>query len=198
MTATDQELASRFEWYVEHIITLAPPPPGARDFRLPTGPRPLPYNRVYTALVSPAILFGGAEPATTVRHRMDRLAVFALWLGAAPHDLPVGLASRAARFRFLLWSLPARVVPELRPQLLSPSVSWASAGRSETELDAELIRAQARTAREDWIGFLQVAEDDPWLAGLAAAGDRRIERDLPWITGAWPRTRPDQPRLGPG
>ena len=170
--------------YLGHVVRTGPVRP--RHIEAPVGPKPMAHNDIRDLLADPALLFGGANPATEPRERMALLIRFALWLDEA--DMPGELASRAARYRFLVWSLPARLPVDVAAELCPEAVLWPSRVDSYlTELSDGMIRNKARAAREDWLRQLAEAEDDPWLAALQTDGDRGLERDLRWLTRAWPQ-----------
>lgn len=96
-----------FHRYLHEVLVLDASAPGSR-LRTPDMPTPLPAHDLRRALVNPAILIG--SDSQPVRQKMDKLLIFVLWLRAVPAEhIPRELASRAARLRFAIWSLPARV-----------------------------------------------------------------------------------------
>ena len=186
-------LAAELDWYLAAVLRLAPRT--GNEVPAPQGPDPIPSNHLRDALTDPSVLFTAPKMATTPQHRMVRLMRFALWLeDPANGGVPAELASRAARYRFLVWSLPARLPAEHEDELCPRTVPWPSAAGGRAVTSDEDLRARARAAREDWLAFLAAAEDDAWLAALQTRGDALVERDLRWLTRAWPRRRPGQRR----
>jgi hypothetical protein len=177
---------TRFTTYIRDVLTIEPRP-AADPLPVPTGPGELPYDRLRDVLHDPRVLFRDPPHATAPRDQMRRLIGFALWLGSAGDGLiAADLASRAARFRFLVWSLPARR-PEFSVENLGlRRVTWPSRVADFTAIDDKFVREQARAARQDWLAHLAVAEDDPWLAARQQSGDATFEQDLRWLTAAWP------------
>jgi hypothetical protein len=176
-------IAEQVDWYVRHVLRV-----GDRSGRVdaPADVVPLSTRDVGDALTDPTILFHGLDiPA--VQDRMDRLMRFALWLEHADGDwISSEFASRAARYRFLLWSLPARFPPGRYDKVYPQAVGW----KQRTPLSIDQVRERARAARADWMGYLAAAEDDLWLSALQANGDPLVERDLRWLALAWPKPRP--------
>lgn len=170
--------------YVAGVLRTGPVPDGT-VLAPPQQPMPLRPRDVEHALSDPgALLNGVANPVSKV----ERLMRFARWLETAPPgEVPAELTSRAARYRFLVWSLPCRLTGDHSQPIRPERIAWPSkAGGTTTATPTDFVRASARLAQQDWLQFLAAAEDDPWLAGLQAAGDELLERDLRWLTRAWP------------
>lgn len=160
-------------------------PRGGRDVRAPRTLTPMNLELLEGALADPALVVdgGGLPPAKTV-DRLASLMRMALWLRHAPVQLlPAELGSRAARFRFLVWTLPVRLG---WPDALDVErVGFGVDAPGSTELGDREVLAEARAARTDWLGFLEGWEDDPWLAARQAADPAALEEDLRWVTSTW-------------
>ena len=81
----------------------------------------------------------------------DRLCTFALWLRySPPGHVPRHLASRAARLRFVVWTLPPRMDWQGWRSL---TLEWSWTGPPDTDdyprLSQEMVLAEARAARDD-------------------------------------------------
>ncbi|HKR48596.1 MAG TPA: hypothetical protein VJT72_03260, partial [Pseudonocardiaceae bacterium] len=76
-------------------------------------------------------------------------------------------------------------------------VEWSSSGPpgrdDEIEFSWELVLAEARAARDDWLAQLNAWEDDPWLAARHQRDPARLESDLRWLTTTWPRPQRGEP-----
>jgi hypothetical protein len=134
------------------------------------------------ALADPGVL--ADDDGTVPTRPVDRLRVlmrFALWLRLTPPGvLPVEFASRAARYRFLVWTLLVRLgwPADLKVRNVTLDRDYP-VGRRE-------VLAEARSARSDWLGHLENREADPWLSARHSADPDLIEADLRWLTGTWP------------
>jgi len=179
------DLDTVFHRYVEEVLVLESLPSDS-TLRIPDLPTALsPYDQ-QRALVDPSLLIRSG--CQTVRQKMGELLIFALWLRAVPAGhIPRELASRAARFRFAIWSLPARVGWPKAEELYSDKILWP--GREEQKIWRRTICDEARAAQQEWKQYLDAWEDDPWLATRHAEADEQLEDDLRWLTTTWPRTR---------
>jgi hypothetical protein len=180
-----------FERYVAGFLVTEPAPADAPVLLLPGEPRPIHPADVERALDDPRVLFaaGRDEP----RARLPMLFHFAMWLRATPPEyLPSELASRAARFRFGVWSLPPRMGwPD---QWRSLRVPWSAADTTGyAVLSRKVVLAEARAARDDWLAQLNDWEDDPWLAARHQRDPGSLESDLRWMTTTWPRAPRGKP-----
>jgi hypothetical protein len=173
-------------------VLLSAADPNVPPVVLPGGPRRIRPDDLERALDDPRILF----PRTAqddLRERLRVLFHFALWLRYSP-PVPQHLASRAARLRFEVWSLPPRL--GWRGWRSMP-VPWSMAeppqDRRPTELSKRRVLAEARAARDDWLTHLNNWEDDPWLAARHQRDPGALEADLRWLTTTWPRPPRDEP-----
>jgi hypothetical protein len=181
-------IAREVDWYLRDVVRLGN---GRARVDAPTTAAPLSLRDVTDALTDPMVLLRGLE-IDAVRERMGRLIRFALWLEHT-ENVAAELASRAARYRFLVWSLPLRFPADRFDEVCPLAVAW----QNRTATSPDVVAERARAARAGWMGLLAIADDDPWLAALQAAGDPIIERDLRWVTLAWPERRPGAaPDLG--
>lgn len=142
------------------------------------------------ALADPRVLAGrdGVRPSAPA-DRLRLMLRFALWLRLAPpHLLPAEFASRAARFRFLVWTLCPRLGwPD---ELKVGTVSFlAPSEPTDREVSRRMVLEEARAARTDWLGYLENREADSWLATRQATNPDLIEADLRWVTSTWVRSR---------
>lgn len=143
------------------IVTAVPKPDDALDLR------------TLQSLVSDPL--GSIRGATnlSVYRRFELLNTVARYLDALPPTtVPEILRSRAARLRFLIWSLPARL------RAAVPGVDI------EDDPDHALLRARA--ARHDWQQQLRAWQDDPWLTQRHQQNPRDFERELRLLTHSWP------------
>ncbi|MFN2497423.1 MAG: hypothetical protein ABR608_16215 [Pseudonocardiaceae bacterium] len=188
MSAPDGEA---FECYLDQVLATAPLPEGA-PVLVPRCPRRIQPNDVERALDNPRALFSADQDEP--RERLRALFCFALWLRySPPGHIPARLASRAARFRFGVWSLPPRLG---WPQpWRSLKVAWSATGATDyAVLSRDVVLAEARAARDDWLAQLNDWEDDPWLAARHQRDPGSLEADLRWVTTTWPRPpRGEQP-----
>jgi hypothetical protein len=90
------------------------------------------------------VLLRGLE-IDAVRDRIERLIRFALWLEHA-ENIAAELASRAARYRFLVWSLPLRFPVGRFDEVCPRAVAW----QDRTVTSPEVAAGRARAARADW------------------------------------------------
>lgn len=182
-----------FERYLDRVLVNAPAKPGAQVL-LPGSPRRIQLADLERALDDPRALFSLAEQHEP-GERLQVLFHFALWLrDSPPGHLPRPLASRAARFRFAVWSLP----PRLGWAQWSPmKVAWSATDPPQPDdhvpLSKELVLAEARAARDDWLAQLNAWEDDPWLAARHQYHRNSFESDLHWLTTTWPRPQRGEP-----
>lgn len=183
MKAVSDSPAELFDRYVAEVLVTDTSVAASSAFRrqvVPSAGQVLPADDIRLVLGDPTSLFESGQRMG----KPDTLLVFALWLGESPAEcVPVGWASRAARFRFAVWSLPIR----LGRHLYSSDVRVP--GGPLQRIDWHRIRQEAWAAQEDWKRHLDAWEDDPWLA---SAGDKRIETELRWLTTTWPRTNPSR------
>ncbi|MGH3623232.1 MAG: hypothetical protein ACRDQ5_15780 [Sciscionella sp.] len=176
-------LADILDGYLVHLTLRSPV--NRQTFQLPALSERqggLDYLALDTLLDDPTRISGFADRGPDGRVR--QLVHLALWLGRIPRaDLPVHAVSRGARFRFLVWSLHFRLLAAgVDADLLPPVVG-------EVHLGEDVVLEFARAAREEWLGHLKSWEDDPWLATLHAADDRRFRRELLWLTETWPASK---------
>lgn len=172
--------AAVLDRYVDHLlVTESRTPP--RRFAPPVGRETRPLSDIAALLADPRGTWGPHDDP------LRSLVVVALWLGEQPENRLGDLGSRAARFRFLVWSLFPRLVAAGLPEPELGRVAWP--GDQDTTISAEFIRAQARVARRDWMSYMDEWEDDPWLSARQAAGAGLVEYDLRWISTTWPRSR---------
>ncbi|MGQ0841590.1 MAG: hypothetical protein ACT4N7_23815 [Actinokineospora sp.] len=161
---------------------------GRADRPMPQGFNLINYQDLENLLTNPTNL-----PDFSTQNYLERLEALtdmALRLQYMPADvLPVTARSRAARLRFLLWSLPFRLRAAGRAADVLPSsapIPYAPPGTPGVTLETDQrVLVYAREAREEWLGYLNAWEDDPWLA---TAGRHRLERELRWLTEAGPNT----------
>ena len=179
------ELEVIFDRYLSEVLVLTSQ---KRDspLEVPDEPESIAVHDLRQALADPSILLGPSH--RSVRQKMDKLLIFALWLRATPSGhIPDELGSRAARFRFALWSLPARVGWPEADELYSDQLRWP--GEEIQPIWQATICDEARAAQQEWKRHLDSWEDDPWLAARHADADASLEDDLRWLTTTWPRTR---------
>jgi len=152
-----------------------------QEVDLPTASGRLDHLQVARLLDDPTRIRGFDRYSAS--RKAEALTQLAVWLDTLPVGaLPARLRSRAARLRFLVWSLPFRVtVPGSSVLATDASVDNRSIALTE---DAVLERARA--AREDWLAYLRGWEDDPWLATQHATNAAEFEADLLWLTENWP------------
>jgi hypothetical protein len=185
-----------FELYLTRVLVLQPVPSGTQVI-VPRNPRRIQTGDLERALNDPhALSLDQDEPAT----QLCALVHFALWLGDCPPEyVPRKLASRAARFRFAVWSLPLRM--GWPPEWRSLRVSWSAVDPPRPDDDVpvseELVLAEARAARDDWLAQLNNWEDDYWLAARHERDPGLLEAELWWLTTTWPRP-PRRKPLWPG
>jgi hypothetical protein len=178
--------------YITETIALTSS--GVPDRPWPTGLAGINYQDLQSLLNNPTNLAGFATASN--RERLDLLVNMAVWLRHVPTDvLPVNTRSRAARFRFLVWSLPFRLrAAGLDDDVLPGTVDipFGNGPSSSVALENDqLILVYAREAREEWLAYLNAWEDDPWLA---TSGRDRVEDELRWLTEAGPHTAWGQSR----
>lgn len=146
-------LADELAWYLTGVLRLAPRPGTAVP--APERPALMLANDLSDVLTDPEVLFGWPTSAVDPRHRMQRLMQFALWLeDPAGGGVPAELASRAARYRFLVWSLPARLPGVMEDELCPLGVPWPTATGGRAATSGDWLRTRARAAREDWLRAL--------------------------------------------
>lgn len=186
MTNTADGLAPTFHRYLNEVLILESRSSNS-GLQIPDRPTPLPAYDVQRALSNPSVLL--EKGSQRVKQQMNDLLIFALWLRAVSAEhIPRDFASRAARFRFAVWSLPARIERSTANELYSDQVVWP-AGQKPQSLSPARIRDEARAAQQEWKQYLDTWEDDPWLAARHAKADEQLEDDLRWLTTTWPRTR---------
>lgn len=176
--------------YLEEVL-LSTPAPASAQVLVPSSPRRIQTVDLERALDDPRTLFAPADH-DELKERLRVLVHFALWLGDSPPGyLPRRFASRAARLRFHVWSLPARM--GWPPEWRSLKVAWSTVETPRDDdrvvLSQELVLAEARVARDDWLAYLNTWEDDPWLATRHQHDPNLLESDLWWLTMTWPRPR---------
>jgi hypothetical protein len=161
---------------------------------LPTATDRVDQTALATLLADPRCLTGFA--AANRRRRADLMAELAVWLDhLTPPQIPEPMRSRVARLRFLIWSLPFRLRTlgedaDIYPERFEPprTSSGGPAAPLVLHLD-HAVFALARAAREEWLGHLRAWQDDPWLSTLHHSDPQRFERELRWVTHAWPDDR---------
>ncbi|MGH4020384.1 MAG: hypothetical protein ACRDT0_14345, partial [Pseudonocardiaceae bacterium] len=185
--------------YVNAVLAdgQAPSSQVTRHEALPDHPQPvIQHDHLECALNDPRALFSAADWRNEPRVCLTLLFRFALWLRySPPGHVPVRLASRAARLRFAVWSLfPRMGWPQ---EWSSLNVVWSATGPPQPgdylEVTDELVLAEARAARDDWLAQLNDWEDDPWLAARHQRDPGSLESDLRWLTTTWPRLPRGEP-----
>ncbi|MCR6488389.1 hypothetical protein M8542_36720 [Amycolatopsis sp. OK19-0408] len=174
------------------------------DMVLPTGMSPLPRLPLpaVTDRVDPVVLAGLlADPrcldgfgAASGRRRTDLLAALAVWLEHLPaHLVPEPMRSRAARLRFVVWSLPFRLRAlgedaDVLPERVDPPATRPGDQPPPPQMLQvdQAVLLLARTAREEWLSHLRAWQDDPWLSAVHHTDPARFEWELRWVTHAWP------------
>ncbi|MFI5592857.1 hypothetical protein ACIA5G_47950 [Amycolatopsis sp. NPDC051758] len=173
------------------------------DTVLRTGTSPLPRLPLpaVTDRVDPVVLAGLlADPhcldgfdTAGPRRRTDLIAALAVWLEHLPtHLIPEPMRSRAARLRFLIWSLPFRLralgeEADVLPERVDLPVTRTGEYPPPQVLQVDqAVLLLARTAREEWLSHLRAWQDDPWLSAVHHTDPARFERELRWVTHAWP------------
>ncbi|MFN2495584.1 MAG: hypothetical protein ABR608_06725 [Pseudonocardiaceae bacterium] len=182
-----------FERYLNEVVTSADATGG--HVRLPEYPQPvIQPGDLERALNNPRVLFPSIDRGEP-REYLRLLCTFALWLRySPPGHVPRHLASRAARLRFMVWTLPPRTGwQEWRSLTLEWFWTWPPDPDDYTPLSREMVLAEARAARDDWLTHLNGWEDDPWLAARHQRDPGRLESDLRWLTTTWPRPRRGKP-----
>jgi len=180
---------SVFECYLDDFVASAETT-GAQ-VELPDHPQPvIQPGDLERALNNPRVLFPSADQDEP-RECFRLLCTFALWLRhSPPGHVPRHLASRAARLRFAVWTLPPRMNWR---EWRSLTLEWSWSPGGHIELSREMVLAEARAARDDWLAQLNAWEDDPWLAARHQRKPAKLESDLRWLTTIWPRSRPGKP-----
>ena len=188
-----------FERYLNDVVASADA--AGRRVKLPEHPQAvIQPGDLERALNSPRTLFPPerSEP----REHLRLLCTFALWLRySPPGHVPHHLASRAARLRFMVWTLPPRTGwLEWCSLTLEWSWTWPPDPDDYPRLSREMVLAEARAARDDWLVHLNGWEDDPWLAARHQRDPDRLESDPRWLTTTWPQPRRGKPAWpgGPG
>ncbi|MGQ0776553.1 MAG: hypothetical protein ACT4NY_19360 [Pseudonocardiales bacterium] len=180
---------SVFERYLNDVV--ANTDAMGAPVELPDHPQPvIQPDDLERALNNPRVLFYSIDQ-NEPREQLRLLCTFALWLRySPPGHVPPHLESRAARLRFAVWTLPPRTGwQEWRPL----PVEWSSSPGGYIQLSREMVLAEARAARDDWLAQLNAREQDPWLAARHQREPMKIESDLRWLTTTWPRPRRDEP-----
>ena len=189
---------SVFERYLDDVVASAAATGG--QVELPDHPQPvIQPGDLERALNNPRVLFSSTDQGES-RERLRLLCTFALWLRySPPGHVPPHLASRAARLRFTVWTLPPRMNWE---QWRSLTLKWSWSPRDDLPrsqegdylpLSRDMVLAEAQAARDDWLARLNAWEDDPWLAARHQREPRKLESDLRWLTTTWPRPRRGEP-----
>ncbi|MGH3842091.1 MAG: hypothetical protein ACRDS0_11695 [Pseudonocardiaceae bacterium] len=186
------EYPAVFEQYLAKVVATADPT-GAQ-VKLPEHPHPVIAPRdLERALNNPRVLF--PPELSDPREQLRLLCRFALWLRySPPGHVPRRLASRAARMRFAVWTLPPRTGWQ-QWRVLTLEWSWTGPPGSDdyVKVSWEMVLAEARAARDDWLAHLNSWEDDHWLAGRDQRDPGLLEDDLRWLTTTWPRLRRGAP-----
>jgi hypothetical protein len=166
--------------YLDQIVPPAGRPAAmAADLTWPLGGRP--KDAVLAALLADPTRLAGYGSAASVQRKYERLLSLAYCLESI--ELPAELASRAARLRFLAWSLRFRIPEQHRDELVPEQIEGPDGG---TVVVAYLMVQAARTARADWLKALATYEDDRWLMHRHATSPVRFEHDLVLVTRTWP------------
>ena len=178
-----------FERYLDDVVASADA--AGAQVELPDHPQPvIRPGDLERSLDNPRVLFPSTDQGEP-RERLRLLCTFALWLRhSPPGHVPRNLASRAARLRFAVWTLPPRTNWE---QWRSLTLEWSWSPGDHIKLSREMVLAEAQAARDDWLAQLNAWEDDPWLADRHQREPTSLESDLRWLTTTWPRPRRGQP-----
>ncbi len=187
-------MSTVFARYLDDFLASADATGG--QVELPDHPQSvIQLSDVERALNNPRVLFSSTDQSES-RECLRLLFTFALWLRhSPPTSVPASLTSRAARLRFGVWSLPVRMDWPQEWRSLKVGWSWRPLTRNDVvveprpplALSPEMILAEARAAREDWLAHLNAWEDDPWLAARYLRRPSSLEADLRWLTLTWPR-----------
>lgn len=186
-TQREDDAARAFTTYLTTVLTLAPSSTGEKVV-IPHQASRMRVLDIRCALLDPgSMIRSGGDIG--IRERLSAPLRFALWLQRVPSEfVPRDLASRAARYRFLLWSFFARLDTDVETSARPSNITWSD-GVEEADkfkLSADWVRAEARSAREEWLGFVCAMENDPWLASLAAEASNRTDEDMRWLKLRWP------------
>lgn len=182
---------SPLEGYIEHVLRTGTVQPHW-SVPAPHHLRRFSREELERALADPRVLL--RDSSLTDEARAVRLLGFALWLeSATAAHLPADLRSRAARFRFLVWSVLLRLDPAQARPVWPTRVDWTPAATPPGQedyltLSPTFVGVAARLAREEWLSHLDAWEDDLWLAVRHADDPRALESDLRWLTTTWPRS----------
>ena len=181
--------------YLTEVVVLEAA--GQREyFEVPTGREAKSIDSVAALLADPRIIYETPDDLTDVDWLVRPLVIAALWLGSQSPERLGNLSSRAARFRFLVWSVFTRLDAAGLPVHDLRDIDWPAP--HGTRFSPRFAQAQSRAARADWLRHLSAWEDDGWLSMRQARGDGGVERDLLWITTTWPRPdRHEQPWPAP-
>lgn len=115
------------------------------------------------ALDDPTIIRG--YPTATPWERWRRLAEFACLLDQIPAEqIPPSLRSRAARLRFLIWSIPARLTTSTDTTTIVADLALQHLGAIDRGITSDELYERARIARHDWLEHLAAADSDSWLS----------------------------------
>lgn len=91
----------------------------------------------------------------------------------------------------MVWTLPPRTGwQEWRSLTLEWSWTGPPGVHDYIPLSQEMVLAEARAARDDWLAHLNGWEDDPWLAARHQRDPGRLESELRWLTTTPARARP--------
>jgi hypothetical protein len=179
-----QALAAALDDYERAALVIAERPGSA--YQVPGPDTPLEFTGVsadlFDAVLDDPTILAGYDGSDAVR-RFRLLSELACAVERYPADeLPTRFRARAARLRFLVWSLPARLHDQNHGAELFP-VPSAVLGHA---LGRAAALDRARTARQDWLSCLAAADSDPWLTELRARDTRRFDVEHHWLTEQWP------------
>jgi hypothetical protein len=171
--------AAVFERYLSEVMTSVQE--SGTQVRTPRRPQPtISPNNLERVLNDPRLLFPSPEPGEP-RKQLILLYTFALWLRYSPSGhVPRHLESRAARLRFGIWSLAPRMgwPPEWDEMKVTWSVAEAPRDSEYTVFSPEVVLAEARVARDDWLAYLKCLGGRP-LAGRARPARPQQSRSRP-------------------
>ncbi|HEX5115088.1 MAG TPA: hypothetical protein VFW65_07810 [Pseudonocardiaceae bacterium] len=184
----DDPFQRTLSWYLDNVLPADTDTQGRTDpgraILPPPGHAPVPAN-IRRALSRPRTLL---DPTNTDVRTVFKVLMSLAWLADHwPVDwIPRDLASRMARFQFLVWSFPARFGVGASAEIYDGVQLPELAEQPRPEVDDEFLFAQARLARQHWKQYLDSWEDDPWLASRQDRAPDALESDLAWLVIAWP------------